>query len=83
MVYSLYDSIFSELANLNLCIHFTCYVDVKVMRIRIFPQGEGAVNSVGGLRPDTVVANITGDIRNFWKVLDNEGRILNWNGEVG
>ena len=28
--------------------------------IRIYPHAEGTVNSLGGLRPDTVVANITG-----------------------
>ena len=54
----------------------------QVMRIRLFPQGEGAVNTLGGLKPDTVVANVTGSIRTFWKMLDDDGRVLNWNGEV-
>lgn len=49
------------------------------MRIRIFPQGEGAVNT---LSEHTVVANISGDIQSFWKVLDASGHVLNWNGEV-
>lgn len=53
-----------------------------LLRIRTFPQGEGAVNTLGGLRPDTVVANITGDLRRFWKVLSADGRVLNWNGEA-
>ncbi len=30
--------------------------------IRIYPHAEGTVNSLGGLRPDTVVANITGTL---------------------
>jgi hypothetical protein len=51
-------------------------------RIKSFAQGEGAVNSLGGLRPDTVQANITGNLRSFWKVLDDNGHILNWSGEV-
>jgi hypothetical protein len=32
----------------------------SVLRVRTFPQGEGAVNTLGGLNPDTVKANITG-----------------------
>ena len=52
------------------------------IRIRIYAHGEGTVNSLGGLRPDTVKANITGDIKSFWKVLDDDGHILNWSGEV-
>jgi len=39
-------------------------------------------NSLGGLRPDTVAANISGDIKSFWKVLNDQGQILNWSGEV-
>lgn len=55
----------------------------QLIRTRIYPHGEGMVNSLGGLRPDTVVANITGKIgSSFWKVLSDEGYILNWNGEV-
>jgi len=52
------------------------------MRVKVFPMGEGAVNTLGGLRPDTVTANITGDLRSFWKVLSDAGVVLNWNGEV-
>lgn len=52
------------------------------VRIRIYAHGEGIVNSLGGLKPDTVVANITGSIKDFWKVLDKNGHVLNWNGEV-
>lgn len=54
----------------------------QLLRIRVFPQGEGAVNTLGGLRPDTVAANITGDLKAFWKVLGDDGRVRNWNGEV-
>ena len=52
------------------------------VRIRVYAHGEGTVNSLGGLKPDTVVANITGDLRTFWKVLNDDGHVLNWNGEV-
>ena len=51
------------------------------VRVKVFPMGEGAVNTLGGLRPDTVVANITGDLRSFWKVLSDKGVVFNWNGE--
>jgi hypothetical protein len=44
--------------------------------------GEGVLNTLGGLRPNTVVANITGDLKTFWKVLNDDGYILNWSGEV-
>ena len=54
----------------------------QIMRIRTFPQGEGAVNTLGGLKPDTVIANITGNIKSFWRVLNDDGYILNWNGDV-
>lgn len=37
------------------------------MRVKVFSQGEGAVNTVGGLRPNTVTPNITGDIKSFWR----------------
>jgi hypothetical protein len=53
-----------------------------LMRTKVFSQGEGAVNTIGGLRPNTVVANITGDIKSFWRLLDDNNNILNWNGEV-
>jgi hypothetical protein len=53
-----------------------------LMLIKLFPQGEGAMNTVGGLKPDTVKANITGDLKSFWHVLDDNGYVLNWNGEI-
>ena len=52
------------------------------IKIRIYPHGEGIVNSLGGLKPDTVVGNITGNISTFWKLLNKNGEILNWSGEV-
>jgi hypothetical protein len=59
------------------------------IKIKIFPQGEGAVNSLGGLRPNTVLSSkqnpiitISGQIKSFWKVLDSEGYIRNWNGDI-
>lgn len=52
------------------------------IKIRIYPHGEGIVNSLGGLKPDTVVGNITGNISTFWKLLNKQGEILNWSGEV-
>ena len=54
----------------------------QTIKIRIYNHGEGAMNTVGGLRPDTVLANITGPIRSYWKLLNNDGHLLNWNGEV-
>jgi hypothetical protein len=50
-------------------------------RTKVYPMGEGAVNSLGGLRPDTVHANITGPLQDFWHVLDDEGWIRQWTGE--
>ena len=32
-------------------------------------QGEGAMNTVGGLKPDTVQANLTGPLQGFWGLL--------------
>eukprot|EP00596_Hydrurales_sp_CCMP1899_P006124 CAMPEP_0119052682 /NCGR_PEP_ID=MMETSP1177-20130426/73896_1 /TAXON_ID=2985 /ORGANISM="Ochromonas sp, Strain CCMP1899" /LENGTH=205 /DNA_ID=CAMNT_0007032325 /DNA_START=931 /DNA_END=1548 /DNA_ORIENTATION=- len=54
----------------------------SLLKIKIYPQGEGAVNTLGGLQPDTVVANISGSIRDFWGLLNDQGYIMNWNGEV-
>lgn len=52
------------------------------IKIKVYMQGEGAMNSLGGLKPDTVNANMTGNIgMSYWKILDNSGNILNWNGE--
>ncbi len=53
-----------------------------MLRIRIFSHGEGAVNSLGGLRPDTVAANITGSLQSFWKLLTSDGNVVNWSGEL-
>lgn len=52
------------------------------VRVRVFAHGEGAMNSLGGLRPDTVQANLTGNLHNFWHVLDQDGLVRNWNGDV-
>ena len=55
----------------------------NVMNVRIFTQGDGAVNSLGGLNPNTVSANVSsGSLQAFWGILDDKGRVLNWNGEV-
>ncbi len=54
----------------------------SVLRIRLFHHGEGPVNSVGGLQPNTVQGNITGSLQSFWKLLSKDGVVLNWNGEV-
>jgi hypothetical protein len=55
-------------------------LNVYGMKIKLFAQGEGAMNTLGGLKPDTVVANLTGPITTYWKILQN-GDILNWNGD--
>lgn len=61
------------------------------LRIKLFSQGDGAVNSVGGLQPDTVggpgssttsAITIAGPIKSFWKIFSDSGYVLNWNGEV-
>jgi hypothetical protein len=54
----------------------------QMLRIRIFAHGEGAMNSLGGLSPDTVAANITGPLQSFWKLLTNVGNVVNWNGDI-
>ena len=54
----------------------------SLMKMKVFLQGDGPLNSLGGLKPDTVIANISGDLRTFWKVLNDKGYILNWSGEV-
>lgn len=55
------------------------------MKIKVFMQGEGAMNSLGGLNPDTVYANLTLSLND---ILSKEGKgkgeggdILNWNGD--
>jgi len=40
------------------------------------------MNTLGGLHPDTVETNLTGSIRDFWRVLSADNQVLNWNGEV-
>jgi hypothetical protein len=50
----------------------------SILEIKIFTQGEGPVNTVGGLKPNTVLrANISVALETFFK----HGRVLNWNGE--
>ncbi|KAJ1439151.1 hypothetical protein B484DRAFT_188281 [Ochromonadaceae sp. CCMP2298] len=53
----------------------------NLLRIRIYAHGEGAVNSLGGLQPDTVKAHISGPLGGFWGLL-REGVVLNWDGEI-
>ena len=55
-------------------------MSVHGITVKTFSQGEGAMNTLGGLKPDTVAANLTGSLVDFWKVLKN-GEILNWNGD--
>ena len=50
-------------------------------KTKVFPMGEGAVNSLGGLKPNTVEANITGSLHDFWHLLDDQGWIRNWSGD--
>ena len=53
----------------------------QLLRIKLFMQGEGPVNTLGGLKPNTVAGNVTGSLRSFWNVLDGENYVLNWNGD--
>ena len=39
------------------------------------------MNTIGGLQPNTVVANITGGLVDFWHIYSHDGYILNWSGE--
>lgn len=55
-------------------------LEVYGIKVKVFAQGEGAMNTLGGLKPDTVIANLTGSIVDYWKIL-RHGDILNWNGE--
>ena len=54
---------------------------LSIFKTKVFPMGEGAVNSLGGLNPNTVIANITGPLHDFWHVLDDQGWVRNWNGD--
>ena len=40
------------------------------------------MNTLGGLQPDTVAANISGSLQDFWGVLNDAGYVLNWDGSV-
>ena len=50
-------------------------------KTKVYPMGEGAVNSLGGLKPDTVIANITGPLYDFWHLLGDDGWVYNWAGD--
>lgn len=52
------------------------------MRTKLYPQGEGAVNSLEGMHPGYVGGNLTGSLRTFWNMLDQDGWVRNWNGDV-
>ncbi len=59
----------------------------NIMKIKSFPQGEGMMNSLGGILTPTKsdgedAATTPGSLKGFWKILDQSGYILNWNGEV-
>ena len=51
------------------------------LKQKCFLWAKGAVNSLGGLNPDTVLGNITGPLHDFWHVLDDEGWVRNWSGD--
>lgn len=60
----------------------------NIMKIKSFPQGEGMMNSLGGiLSPSNIpednnTTTSPGSLKGFWKILDTSGYVLNWNGEV-
>ena len=54
----------------------------SLLRIKLYHQGEGPVNSLGGLKPDTAVGNLTGSLRSYWHILNSQGYVLNWNGDI-
>jgi hypothetical protein len=53
------------------------------LRTKLFHQGEGPVNSLRGLSSSSDFAprNISGPLRSFWRLLDDQGRVLNWDGQ--
>lgn len=54
------------------------------LRIKIYPQGEGPVNSLGGMRIPKRNKNkmgVFGPLKSFWHLLDDENWVLNWSGE--
>ena len=54
------------------------------MKILIFPHGEGLVNSLNGLNPTTTGSYniINGSLQSFWKLLNYNGIVLNWSGDI-
>ncbi len=57
----------------------------QALRIKVYPQGEGPVNCLGGnmISKDLPLSPklITGSLKGFWKLLDNENYVVNWSGE--
>jgi len=51
-------------------------------RTKLYPQGEGSVNSLEGMHPGYPGANITGSIKSFWHMLGDDGFVRNWNGDI-
>lgn len=47
----------------------------QAMRIKIYPQGEGPVNSLGGMRVpmrNTGKMGVFGSLKDFWRLLDKD-----------
>jgi len=59
----------------------------QALRIKIYPQGEGPVNCLGGnmISKDSIQTTasrlITGSLKSFWKLLDDDNYVVNWSGE--
>ena len=45
----------------------------NTVRTKLYPQGEGAVNSLEGMHPGYLDGNLTGSLGSFWKMLDQDG----------
>jgi hypothetical protein len=66
-------------------INYLIYSDKlrSVMKIKRFHHGQGLMNSLGGLKPNTVTSpHLSGDLVKFWKLFNNQGKIIQWSGEV-
>ena len=56
----------------------------QAVRIKIYPQGEGPVNSLGGMRvpkKNKDKMGVFGPLKSFWRLLDEENWVLNWSRE--
>jgi hypothetical protein len=60
--------------------HNYLYYSGEFGKVRVYPQGEGPVNTIGAMNGYRVPADQKGPLGSYWGARDDEGYVINWDG---